>query len=70
MAQKFIYWRHNKQSAIRSGKWKLVNRIEIYDLEKDISEKLNLAAKYPEIVKTLQQKFEAIDNKVNRAGGK
>lgn len=61
-----IYWRYNKQSAIRSGKWKLVNGIELYDLEKDISEKLNLASTYPEIVKTLQQKFEAIDNKVKR----
>ncbi|MBA3674925.1 MAG: sulfatase-like hydrolase/transferase [Chitinophagaceae bacterium] len=63
-----LYWRYNKQFAIRSGKWKLVNGIELYDLEKDISEKINLASKYPGVVKTLQQKFEAIDSKVNPVG--
>ncbi len=57
-----IYWRYNKQFAIRSGKWKLVNGIELYDLEKDISEKINLASKYPGVVRTLHQKFEAIDS--------
>ncbi|HEV8080338.1 MAG TPA: sulfatase-like hydrolase/transferase [Chitinophagaceae bacterium] len=64
-----LYWRYNKQFAIRSGKWKLVNGIELYDLEKDISEKINLASKYPAVVKTLQQKFKAIDSKVNPVGG-
>ena len=59
-----LYWKFNKQFAIRSGKWKLLNGIELYDMEKDISERVNLASAYPEIVQTLQQKFAAIDNKV------
>ncbi|MEO5983956.1 MAG: sulfatase-like hydrolase/transferase, partial [Ferruginibacter sp.] len=59
-----LYWRYNKQFAIRSGKWKLVNGVELYDLEKDISEKVNLASKFPEVTKTLNQKFEDIDFKL------
>lgn len=60
--QRDFYWRFNKQSAIRSGKWKLVNGTELYDLEKDISERMNLATQHPEIVKKLQDKFDAIDS--------
>ena len=44
--------------AIRAGKWKLVglkNRLELFDLEADISEAKDLAQKHPERVKTLKQ---------------
>ncbi|MFN2438383.1 MAG: sulfatase [Chitinophagaceae bacterium] len=57
-----LYWKYNKQFAIRSGKWKLVNGIELYDLEKDTSEQINLASVHPEVVNTLKLKFAEIDN--------
>jgi arylsulfatase A-like enzyme len=57
-----LYWKYNKQFAIRSGKWKLVNGIELYDLEKDMSEQINLASVHPEIVNTLRLKFAEIDS--------
>ncbi len=41
----------------------MVNETELYDLEKDISERVNIAAAYPEIVKTLQKKYTEIDSK-------
>jgi len=59
-----LYWKYNKQFAIRSGKWKLVNGVELYDLEKDMSERVNLASKYPVIVKTLQQRFVVIERSI------
>ena len=59
-----LYWKYNKQFAIRSGKWKLVNGSELYDIEKDMSEKINLASTHPDIVKSLNKKFMDIDDKV------
>ena len=48
--------------AIRSGNWKLVaekRRVELYDLEKDISETTDLAAKHPKVVSELTAKYNA-----------
>ncbi|MDZ7693991.1 MAG: sulfatase [Balneolaceae bacterium] len=46
-------------SAIRKGRWKLVefyesDRVELYDLSEDIAEENNLAEKYPEKTATLR----------------
>lgn len=51
-----------EKTAVRSGRWKLVNnrgKIELFDLEQDVSEKNDLAAQKPEIVAQLRQKFDA-----------
>tara|TARA_E500000075_G_C6836647_1_gene243043 strand:- start:47 stop:721 length:675 start_codon:yes stop_codon:yes gene_type:complete len=48
--------------AIRSGDWKLVaekNRIELFDLEKDLSETTDVAAKNPKVVTELTSKYNA-----------
>jgi arylsulfatase A-like enzyme len=50
-------------TAIRSGNYKLIdfyqqNRIELYDLSKDISESKNLVNEKPEIVKQLMLKIQ------------
>jgi arylsulfatase A-like enzyme len=65
-------WQHGKQWATRSGKWKLLgNPVDksnqalltendkrfLVDLEKDPGEKNNLAAKYPEKVKELENQY-------------
>jgi arylsulfatase A-like enzyme len=46
-------------SAVRDGDWKLIeffeeNTVELYDLKADFGERTNLAAKYPEHVKSLR----------------
>jgi len=62
-----IFWEHSANRAIRIGNWKLVAKVkttkvftpedenvwELYDLEKDPSEMINLASKYPEKVKEM-----------------
>ena len=82
----FLYWEfpsYGGQQAIRYGKWKGVRKglfkdhsapLELYDLDKDIGETTDLAAKYPEIINTMDSlmksarfpseifPFEALDN--------
>jgi arylsulfatase A-like enzyme len=55
---KYTYEKNGLQQAVRMGKWKLVRLkqdvpFELYDLSKDIGEKNDLAARYPEIVKKM-----------------
>jgi arylsulfatase A-like enzyme len=49
--------------AIRMGQWKLIewfedNRVELYNLDEDISEKNDLAQKRPDVAMTLRQKLD------------
>ncbi len=57
-------WRTLPGSAIRSGDWKLIeyfedNRLELYNLRDDLSERNNLAAKMPDKTKELHEKLLA-----------
>jgi arylsulfatase A-like enzyme len=70
--REFLFWEHSANRAIRTGNWKLVARVknqkkftpedenawELYDLEKDPSETINLATTYPEKVKELSARWE------------
>ena len=70
--REFIFWEHEGNRAIRSGKWKLVSKTqmqkkftkadeynwELYDMDHDPSETNNLALHYPEEVKTLSALWE------------
>lgn len=57
---KYLYWEYNRQGkqaqqAARFGKWKIYrpnpqDKAELYDLEKDPSEKKNLAKQFPEVL--------------------
>ncbi|MDF1754466.1 MAG: arylsulfatase [Verrucomicrobiales bacterium] len=59
----FLFWSHQTKSrldhAVRAGKWKAVKRgnlpVEIYDLETDLSETNDLAAKHPDIAAKMQE---------------
>jgi len=57
-------------SAIRLGKYKLIeffedNRIELYDLENDQGEKLNISEEYPGVVKKLKNLLDSWRDSVN-----
>jgi arylsulfatase A-like enzyme len=59
-----FFWSEGGSSgewAVRSGKWKLVahpESVELYDLEADLAETTDLAAKYPEVVAELQRLYD------------
>jgi uncharacterized sulfatase len=53
-------WRWVSQSAIREGNWKLLrggDREYLYDLDADLEEKHNLAAKHPAIANRLRKRL-------------
>ena len=58
-----IFWEHEGNRAVRSGKWKLVAKEkqpwELYDMEADRTEMNDLAAKYPDKVKELSAQWDA-----------
>lgn len=64
----YLFWEHEKNKAVRRGKWKLVAEAgkewELYDIEKDRSEMNNLIAKYPVIFMELKSAWEEWADKV------
>jgi arylsulfatase A-like enzyme len=71
--QEIFFWTNAQLHAVRMGPWKLHIKArepinygketelaspELYHLERDISEKFNVADKHPEVVKSLLQKIE------------
>lgn len=58
-----IFWEHEGNRAVRDGKWKLVaerpEKWQLYDIEKDRTERVDLSSKYPEVVKELEEKYAA-----------
>ena len=66
-----LTWRWVAQSAIREGNWKLLRggeREYLYDLEADLEEKHNLAAKHPEIATRLRTRLSAWANELDPPG--
>lgn len=57
-----LFWEHEGNRAVRSGKWKLVARHlrpwELYDLEADRTELNNLAAQNPDRVNALAAEYD------------
>jgi arylsulfatase len=58
-----LFWEHEGNRALRMGKWKLVAKglkggWELYDIETDRGEQINLAAKQPERLKQMIELWE------------
>ncbi len=69
-----LYFARKDDWAIRKGKWKMVkpntkSTWELYDLENDLIESIDLAEEHPEIVKKLSSLHATWLEKVNRQGG-
>jgi len=58
-----IFWKFGKQTALRSGDWKIVNGIELYNLKEDRFEKYNVSEKYPEKLSELRKRYADIETK-------
>ena len=61
-----VYWEFPEtggQQAVRMGNWKAIRKdikkgnmqLELYNLEQDVQEHNNIAAKHPDIVKQMEQ---------------
>jgi arylsulfatase len=49
----------NTQCAVRTNRWRLVNRNQLYDVLADRSQTKDVAAEHPEVVADLQKKYDA-----------
>ena len=63
-ASRALYWEHIGNGAVRQGRWKLVRdrrleRWELYDLETDPTETRDLAARYPQRARQLEEQWRA-----------
>jgi arylsulfatase A-like enzyme len=64
--ERTLWWSHNGNRAIRVGDWKLSakggakGKWELYDLKADRCEMNDLATKYPQRVRELSQRWQAI----------
>ena len=59
-----LFWEYNNNLAMRKGKWKIVigrkNKIpELFNLEKDLGETLDIAEQNPRLVKEMMTELEA-----------
>ncbi|BCM93482.1 arylsulfatase [Abditibacteriota bacterium] len=57
-----IFWEHEGNRGVRSGKWKLVSKFldqwELYDIEADRTEQHNLASANPDLVRDLTARWD------------
>jgi arylsulfatase len=64
-----LFWEHEGNRAVRLGSWKLVARNktnwELYDIEKDRTERTDLASANPERVNEMSELYEAWAKRCN-----
>jgi len=63
----YIFWEHFGSKALRQGKWKLVqldnqSPWQLYDLEKDRSELVDLSAEFPDQAETMKAMWQKLAN--------
>ncbi|MFN3193801.1 MAG: sulfatase [Aureliella sp.] len=66
-----LMWRWVSQSAIREGDWKLLRggqREYLYNLQSDLEEKNNLAAKFPDVADRLRQRLQSWSQELSPPG--
>ena len=68
----FLYWRTGNKQALRMGDWKTVlepgrkgsEKWQLYNLKSDLSESTDLASVKPEILKSLTDKWNAVNSEM------
>jgi arylsulfatase len=58
-----LFWEHEGNRAVRSGKWKLVsqypeNKWHLYDMKEDRTELMDVSNEHPNVLKNLIEKYE------------
>lgn len=63
LTDRTLYWKIEDLKAVREGKWKLIvnenNSSELYNLDNDIGEHIDLSSKNPDVVSALTTKLMA-----------
>ena len=63
IAERSLFWEHEGNCAVREGKWKLVSRFpdywELYDMEKDRTERNDIADQNPDQVRKMAADYAA-----------
>ncbi|MCB1276923.1 arylsulfatase [Prosthecobacter sp.] len=77
ISRDYLFWNHSGNHALREGDWKIVSAAdnndvwELYDLSTDRAESNNLAAKDPERVKAMAERWVKLEKEfVAQAGPK
>ncbi len=71
LPERRLFWRQGAQGAVREGRWKLFiegERARLFDLDADIGETRDLAAKHPERVAAMKAAFGAWCENVDADG--
>ncbi len=74
LGERSLWWLHEENRAMRIGDWKLVSEKrrgdwELYDLAKDRSESVDLAAEHPDKVSELESAWQARLEEAQRLAG-
>jgi len=70
LPQRDLFWRFDTDWAVRRGPWKLVGKgkeTALYNLDEDIGETSDIAAKHPQLVESLTQSFEKWQRDVDKS---
>ena len=71
--ERFLYWEffeNGFEQAVRWGRWKAVRHapgdpLELYDLNKEVSEETNVAGEHPEVVATIESHLKTARTESN-----
>lgn len=60
VSHEYLFWSYGPKKAVRKGNWKAVipgrdKPLELYDLNKDIGETINVAAQFPNVVDAMRR---------------
>jgi len=68
LPKRTLFWRYRKEKAVRKGPWKLLvqgDKVRLFNLERDIAEKENLAEDRPDMVKQLEDELSVWEREVS-----
>lgn len=67
LPERTLFWRYQKERAVRKGPWKLLiqgKNVRFFNFDEDLGEKKNFAGAEPGMVKTLEGELTAWENEV------
>lgn len=63
--ERSIFWKYGKETAIREGKWKLVNGKQLFNLEADPHESNDVSKQHPGVVSHLNSAYRKTEQEIS-----